>query len=45
MDDIKGLTPHASRVNGTVPVATIPWRYTYLGWNIPDLLKHYLSNG
>jgi hypothetical protein len=35
MDDIKGLTPHASRVNGTVPVATIPWRFTYLCWNIP----------
>src|SRR5258708_8592468 len=37
MDDIKGLTPHASRVNGTVPVATIPWRFTYLCWNIPKL--------
>ena len=34
----KGLTPHASRVNGTVPVATIPWRFTYLCWNIPSLL-------
>jgi hypothetical protein len=37
MDDIKGLTPHASRVNGTVPVATIPWRFTYLCWNIPKV--------
>jgi hypothetical protein len=37
MDDIKGLTPHASRVNGTVPVATIPWRFTYLCWNIPKI--------
>ena len=37
MDDIKGLTPHASRVNGTVPVATIPWRFTYLCWNIPNV--------
>jgi hypothetical protein len=40
MDDIKGLTPHASRVNGTVPVATIPWRFTYLCWNIP-LFQRY----
>src|SRR4029077_8624040 len=35
MDDSKRLTPHASRVNGTVPVATISWRFTYLCWNIP----------
>ena len=35
MDDIKCLTPHASRVNGTVSLATIPWRFTYLCWNIP----------
>src|SRR5260370_15100389 len=35
MDGIKGLTPHASRVNGIVSVATIPWRFTYLCWNIP----------
>ena len=38
MDDIKGLTPHASRVNGTVPVATIPWRFTYLCWKSPFLV-------
>ena len=39
MDDIKGLAPHASRVNGTVSVATIPWRFTYLCWNIPILVS------
>jgi Tn3 transposase DDE domain len=39
MDDIKGLTPHASRVNETVSVATIPWRFTYLCWNIPMIQK------
>src|ERR1700719_2761415 len=27
--------PHASGENGTVSVATIPWRFTYLCWNIP----------
>ena len=37
MDDIEGLTPHASRVNGTVPEATISWRFTYLCWNIPHI--------
>ena len=37
MDDINGLTPHACRVNGTVLVATIPWRFTHLCWNIPML--------
>jgi hypothetical protein len=26
---------NASRVNGTVSVAAIPWRFTYLCWNIP----------
>jgi hypothetical protein len=35
MEDIRGLTSHASRVNGTVSVAAIPWRFTYLCWNIP----------
>ena len=35
MDDIRGLTSHASRVNGTVSVAAIPWRFTYLCWSIP----------
>jgi hypothetical protein len=38
MDDIKGLTPHASRVNGTVSVVMIPWRFTYLCWNIRDVV-------
>src|SRR5260370_1137602 len=42
MDDIKGLTPHASRVNGTVSVATIPWRFTYLCWNIPWWVERVL---
>src|SRR6202035_4564962 len=38
----KGLTPHASRVNGPVSVEAIPWRFTYLCWNIPKLkLKTY----
>src|SRR5260370_13217459 len=37
MDDIRGLTSHASRVNWTMSVATIPWRFTYLCWNIFDL--------
>jgi hypothetical protein len=29
--------PHASRVNGIVPVVMIPWRFTYLCWNIPKI--------
>jgi hypothetical protein len=29
IDYIKGLTLHASRVNGPVSVATILWRFTY----------------
>ena len=37
MGDIKGLTPHDSRVNETVSVATIPWRFAYLCWNIPEM--------
>ena len=37
--DIKGLTPHDSRVNETVSVATIPWRFTYLCWNIPIIWR------
>jgi hypothetical protein len=39
MEDIRGLTSHASRVNGTVSVAAIPWRFTYLCWNIPKIGK------
>jgi len=38
-DDIKGLTPHPSRANGTASVATIPWGFTYLCWNIPTALE------
>ena len=44
--NIKGLTPHPSRPNGTASVATIPWRFTYLCWNIPhmdDSTRQYLS--
>jgi plasmid maintenance system killer protein len=37
MEDIRGLTSHASRVNGTVSVAAIPRRFTYLCWNIPQI--------
>jgi len=36
--------PHASRVNGTVSVATIPWRFTYLCWNMPKYPEFELSN-
>jgi hypothetical protein len=35
IDNVMGVTPHASRVNGTVSVATIPWRFTYFCWNMP----------
>jgi hypothetical protein len=38
IDDIRDLTHHASRVNGTVSGAISPWRFTYLCWNIPNLV-------
>jgi hypothetical protein len=38
IDNVMALTPHASRANGSVSVATIPWRFTYLCWNIPSSL-------
>jgi hypothetical protein len=35
---VRGLTPQASRVNGIVSEVMISWRFTYLCWNIPNLL-------
>jgi hypothetical protein len=37
IDNVRGPTPHASRVNGIVSVEVIPWRFTYLCWNIPGI--------
>ena len=36
IDNVRGPTPHASRVNWIVSVVMIPWRFTYLCWNIPS---------
>jgi hypothetical protein len=35
IDNVRGPTPHASRANGVLSVMMIPWRFTYLCWNIP----------
>ena len=37
IDNVRSLTPHASRVNGIVSEVMIPWRFTYLSWNITTI--------